>query len=240
MATKTPRTRVVTQNVNFGLNQVAWNRMIDRLLLDCDVLLLQEVKWADLDSIPDTDEWTVHQEESEREGPRGTAVIYRTSIGTYVTSGLWSQIPHRPGVKMEDRNLAYVVLRLTGDWVDTAFASTHNAPYRFRHLWGEGDANIATFVAWCRAEGHRFVIGGDWNRRFGGTNELLAQALRLKTRGIRIDGFYISRSLRASAPIALPANRSDHDPVGVLVWRRYLTRRLWRIAKAARERATRR
>lgn len=207
--------RVTTQNLDWGLNDAKWSDIIDKLQAVSDVILFQEAKNVDL-RLYASETWGVFQNH-ENEGTRGTAIMWRKSLGSVHNTGLDEFVPSVKGVKMPDRYIAYINLWVR-DWnKHVVFASAHFPPLRFRERWPVAIKNYVKFVKHFRRFKLAFVIGSDFNQKVTNDVHGIKARLGLLIRGERIDGFGVSRRLKASRVKNLGNDASDHDPLQILV-----------------------
>ena len=202
--------RVVTQNIDFTLRPFGWERIIKKLVKQADVILFQEAKNLHLRGYFD-DDWEVYQDTSTS-AKAGSAEAWRKSLGKVVDRQL-TELTTPDGYKMETRYIAHVDLRIEGKIV--RFGSVHFPPKRFNRLWPVSRDSSRVWIRTARRDKVPFVLGGDYNLSV--KNHGVARTYRLLTRNVGIDGFIVSRRLRASKAEDLGNNRSDHNPIRIVV-----------------------
>lgn len=207
--------RVTTQNLDWGLNSPKWNSIIVKLQAESDVILFQEAKNIDLHKYAD-DVWAVFQDEGTP-GKRGTAIMWRKSVGIRHGAGLEPYVPSVRGVAMPDRYIAWVNLWIPAWSKHVVFGSMHYPPLRFKARWPVATKSFTKFVHKLRSEKLAFVVGSDFNSKVTNDVHGIRRKLGLFITGHRIDGFAVAKRLSASKAKNLGNDASDHDPLQILV-----------------------
>lgn len=203
--------RVVTQNIDWGLNDAHWEKIIDQCKSRADVILVQEAKWTELRNFRDAD-WAVFQVK-KNDGTAGSGILWRRAKFVRTAQGIDPLVTNRGKAHMNPRWITWVDLRIKGDGRRIRFASLHYPPKRYSYLWGQANKGVTTFIKKARAEKIAFVIGGDFNEVVSTRMHGLATRLRVTATGKRIDGFLVARRLIVTSTRSLPDNASDHDAV---------------------------
>lgn len=209
--------RLTSQNLDWGLHNPEWRKIVLALMDKSDVIVFQEAKWCDLHQFEDKT-WAVFQDRSN-DATAGTAVMWRKSLGYKRTTRLRPFTPHHNGVKMPTRYIAEVDLSVVEWGRVVTFGSFHYPPVRFRFLWPVSDNNLNGEVHRLRKRLVPFAFGSDFNEKVV-KQEVhgIAKRLGLWVRGIRIDGFVVAKRLKTSSIIDLGNNLSDHNPVQIHIW----------------------